>query len=171
MIRLGCEIDKDSFNKFNATLKDSAKIFGDFSLNTIANFGKLEVAIVDLWHNDGASNNYFTQAFQEAKQDAHSGGLDYNRKNEPAGSSPNVPNDTAATAARLEQRVSKDAGLPADLIFAQWEFETGKFTNPGTKNLNNLGSIKISGTDVFKKFESLDQYADAYEKSSQGPVT
>lgn len=66
--------------------------------------------------------------------------------------------------ARLAQKVSADTGLPANLIYAQWEFETGKFTNHGAKDLNNLGGVKIPGTDTFQKFDSLDQYADAYEK-------
>lgn len=76
---------------------------------------------------------------------------------------------TAATIAKLAQKVSADTGISADLIFAQWEFETGKFTSEQTKKLNNLGGIKIPGTDVFKKFESLDKYADAYEKLISSP--
>jgi hypothetical protein len=54
LIRLGAEVDKDSFNKFNATLKDSGKAFGDFSFGTIANFGKMEGAIVGMFAAVGA---------------------------------------------------------------------------------------------------------------------
>jgi hypothetical protein len=51
---LGTEVDKDSFAKFDSTLKNSEKIFGDFSFGTIANFGKMELAIVGMFGAVGA---------------------------------------------------------------------------------------------------------------------
>jgi hypothetical protein len=48
-VRLGAKIDTNSFNKFNSTLKDSGKLFDNFSLGTIASFGKMEIAVVGMF--------------------------------------------------------------------------------------------------------------------------
>lgn len=76
---------------------------------------------------------------------------------------------TASTAAKLAQKVSVDTGIPADLIFGEWMFETGKFTNTGAKELNNLSGIRIPGTDKYKSYESLDTFAAAYERLLESP--
>jgi hypothetical protein len=49
LVRLGSQVDTNSFNKFNSTLKDSGKIFDNFSLGTIASFGKMETAVVGMF--------------------------------------------------------------------------------------------------------------------------
>ena len=51
-------------------------------------------------------------------------------------------------------------GIPPDIIFSQWEFETG-----GMRQLsadNNLAGIKIPGTDKFQSFASLQDFMDRY---------
>lgn len=49
LVRLGSQVDTASFAKFNNTLKDSAKTFGDFSLGTVVNFAKIETSLVGMF--------------------------------------------------------------------------------------------------------------------------
>lgn len=70
----------------------------------------------------------------------------------------------ADQARQQAQRVSEDTGIPANLIFAQWEHETGKFKNRGATDLNNLGGMRMPGTSEYRKFGSMGEFASAYEK-------
>jgi hypothetical protein len=62
------------------------------------------------------------------------------------------------------ERVSKITGIPADIIFAQWEHETGNFTNRGARDLNNLAGVNVPGGkgQDYRKFNSLDEFGDYY---------
>lgn len=62
------------------------------------------------------------------------------------------------------ERVSKMTGIPANIIYAQWEQETGKFSNRGAKELNNLAGVNVPGGkgQDYRKFKSLDEFGDYY---------
>jgi hypothetical protein len=64
------------------------------------------------------------------------------------------------------ERVSKMTGIPADIIFAQWEHETGNFTNRGARDLNNLAGVNVHGGkgQDYRKFDSLDAFGNYYAK-------
>jgi hypothetical protein len=70
----------------------------------------------------------------------------------------------AAKARAQAERVSKMTGISADLIYAQWEHETGGFKNRGARNLNNLAGINASGGggQDYRNFSSLDSFGDYY---------
>jgi hypothetical protein len=70
----------------------------------------------------------------------------------------------AAVAMMAAQRVSKDTGIPADLIFGQFGHETGGFTNRGSTSLNNLAGIRIPGSKEYQSFSSIDAFASYYER-------
>jgi Mannosyl-glycoprotein endo-beta-N-acetylglucosaminidase len=65
---------------------------------------------------------------------------------------------------RLAQMVSKDTGIPAGLIYGQWAVETGKFSSPAFKNLNNMAGIRIPGTTTYQEFDDLESFAKRYEE-------
>lgn len=70
-----------------------------------------------------------------------------------------------ATQARgLAQQVSAQTGVPADLIYAQWEHETGGFTNRGATQLNNLAGVNSPGGkgQDYRQFDSLQDFAKYY---------
>lgn len=69
----------------------------------------------------------------------------------------------------LAQQVSKQTNIPADLIFAQWQHETGNFTNNGAKSLNNLAGINVPGGHGkdYRKFASLQDFANTYSQLIQ----
>lgn len=62
------------------------------------------------------------------------------------------------------ERVSQATGIPADILLAQWEHETGNFTNRGAKELNNLAGVNVPGGkgQDYRKFKSLDDFGDYY---------
>jgi hypothetical protein len=62
------------------------------------------------------------------------------------------------------ERVSAKTGIPADIIYAQWEHETNNFTNRGAKDLNNLAGVNVPGGkgQDYRKFKSLDEFGDYY---------
>jgi Mannosyl-glycoprotein endo-beta-N-acetylglucosaminidase len=70
----------------------------------------------------------------------------------------------SARAQVLAQQVSKQTGIPADLIYAQWQHETGGFTNRGATQLNNLAGINVPGGkgQDYQKFDSLQAFANYY---------
>jgi hypothetical protein len=61
-------------------------------------------------------------------------------------------------------RVSKMTGIPADIIYADWQHETNNFTNRGAKDLNNLAGVNVPGGkgQDYRKFGSLDEFGDYY---------
>lgn len=72
--------------------------------------------------------------------------------------------NVSSQALSLAQQVSQQLGIPADLIYAQWQHETGNFTNRGAKDLNNLAGINVPGGkgEDYQKFGSLQDFADSY---------
>lgn len=68
---------------------------------------------------------------------------------------------------QLAQLVSNATGVPADLIYAQWQHETGGFTNRGARELNNLAGINIPGGkgEDYKSYDSLGDFAADYIKN------
>jgi hypothetical protein len=62
------------------------------------------------------------------------------------------------------QRVSRMTGIPADIVYAQWQHETGGFTNRGARDLNNLAGINVPGGkgEDYQKFGSLDEFGDRW---------
>jgi flagellum-specific peptidoglycan hydrolase FlgJ len=83
------------------------------------------------------------------------------KDNAPAGwASPNGSDPRRAQA----QRVSQMTGIPADLLYAQWEHETAGFTNRGARDLNNLAGVNVPGGkgQDYRKFGSLDEFGDYY---------
>lgn len=68
----------------------------------------------------------------------------------------------AGQARRLAGRISAETGVPADIIFAQWEHETGNFTNRGSTDLNNLAGIKTPGGKDYRNFPDLAEFGHYY---------
>lgn len=66
----------------------------------------------------------------------------------------------AQEALQLARQVSGQTGVPADLIWSQWALETGGFHNLAA--LNNLAGIKIAGTNTFRPFQTLNDFANTY---------
>ncbi len=63
---------------------------------------------------------------------------------------------------QLAIKTSKKTGIPADLIYGQWSHETGGFNDIKVAALNNLGGIRVPGGLKYRKFESLDDFANYY---------
>jgi hypothetical protein len=61
-------------------------------------------------------------------------------------------------------RVSAQTGISPDILLAQWEHETGNFTNRGAKSLNNLAGVNVPGGKGkdYRSFKSLDEFGDYY---------
>ena len=59
------------------------------------------------------------------------------------------------------QKVAMKTGVPAPIVMGQFRHETGGFTNRGATSLNNLTGMK-DPKGQYKKFGSLDEYADYY---------
>lgn len=70
----------------------------------------------------------------------------------------------SATAKAQAQRVSAKTGIPTDIIFAQWEHETGGFKNRGATSLNNFAGINVPGGkgQDYRSFKSADDFGDYY---------
>jgi len=79
------------------------------------------------------------------------------------GSSASSGGSLAEQARLAAKKISERTGIPADLIFGQMAFETGGFSNRQAGQ-NNLSGIKYPGTDTFRKFDSIDDFADTYAK-------
>lgn len=56
--------------------------------------------------------------------------------------------------------VAQKLGVPEDVIFSQWAYETGGFSHLAAAN--NLAGIKIPGTNQFQQFLSLKDFSDRY---------
>lgn len=67
---------------------------------------------------------------------------------------------TSQQAAAVAQTVSKATGIPADLLWSQWAFETDGFKHLGGRN--NVAGIRIPGTKTYQDFGSLDDFGDRY---------
>jgi tetrahydromethanopterin S-methyltransferase subunit G len=59
----------------------------------------------------------------------------------------------------VAESISRQTGLPANIIYGQMWHETGGFTNSGAKDLHNYGGVKIPGTDEYRDFAMDDNYA------------
>lgn len=70
----------------------------------------------------------------------------------------------AAQARYYAQQASNQTGIPADLIFAQWQHETGGFTNRGATKLNNFAGINNPGGNGqdYKSYSSLGDFTADY---------
>lgn len=73
-------------------------------------------------------------------------------------------NNIQQQAMMLARQVSKYTGIPANFIFDQWAHETNDFSNRGATSLNNLGGVRISGSTEYRKFSSLQAFADYFEQ-------
>lgn len=71
----------------------------------------------------------------------------------------------AQKAMAVAQKVSKDTGIPANILFGQMGFETGGFTNRGARTLNNFAGIQVPGSSAYKSFDSVDDFAKYYEST------
>jgi hypothetical protein len=85
-----------------------------------------------------------------------------------AGSSSTSGGSIAEQARLAAKKISERTRIPADLIFGQMAFETGNFTSRQTGQ-NNLSGIKYPGTDTFRSFNSVDDFADTYAKVLTSP--
>ena len=74
---------------------------------------------------------------------------------------------TGATRSEITEAaeyVSKRTGIPADLIYGQWYFETGGFTSKGFLERNNIAGIMMPGGEKAgqREFKSVKDSADYY---------
>lgn len=69
----------------------------------------------------------------------------------------------------LAIKVSKQTGIPANLIFDQWDHETNDFTNRGALALNNFAGIKLSGTNKYRDFANPSSFASYFSQLLQSP--
>lgn len=73
-------------------------------------------------------------------------------------------NETAsqigAAAVALAQQVGQQLNVPANVVFAQWAFETGGFKTISAAN--NLAGIRMPGGGPFRPFASLAAFAQNY---------
>lgn len=70
--------------------------------------------------------------------------------------------DMASRARALAIQVGRELGVNPNLIFEQWQHETGAFTNPGSRYRNNLGGIRKPGSLEYRTFDSLEDYGKFY---------
>lgn len=63
----------------------------------------------------------------------------------------------------LAGRIGRDLGVDPALVYGQFAHETGNFTNRGTKDLHNLGGIRIPGSTQYRDFASFDDFGKYYE--------
>lgn len=66
----------------------------------------------------------------------------------------------AQQAALTAQKVSAATGIPADLVWSQWAFETNGFKHMGKDN--NLAGIRLPGTKEYQSFDSVDAFGERY---------
>jgi len=72
----------------------------------------------------------------------------------------------------LAASVSQKTGIPASLIYAQWAHETGGFTSNVYKKLDNAAGIRLPGSNDYKSYASMQDFADDYSKViTQGRYT
>lgn len=64
----------------------------------------------------------------------------------------------------LVKQVARDTGVSASLIYGQWAQETNGFTSNVMKKYNNMGGIRVPGTTEYEHYDSLQDFAKAYEK-------
>jgi hypothetical protein len=76
-----------------------------------------------------------------------------------------APTEMASAMAKLAQRVSASTGIPANLIYSQWAFETAGFTSSVFRNNLNAGGMRIPGSTAYQTYGSLDQFADSYTRT------
>lgn len=102
------------------------------------------------------------------KADAWIAGLFKGDPNATSGGTKGIPSggggDAASRAMALARQVGGRTGVDPRLIFEQWAFETGGFTSPAFRNLNNIGGFKIPHTNINQQFGSLEESADYYAK-------
>jgi hypothetical protein len=79
-----------------------------------------------------------------------------------AGTTNQSPSTIAALARVAAASASQQTGIPANLIFGQWAFETGGFTNRGARSLNNLGGVRLPGTTTYRTFASVADFGNYY---------
>lgn len=77
---------------------------------------------------------------------------------------PPAGNSIAEQAKALAQQVGAQINVPSDIVYSQWQHETGNFTNRGATSLNNLGGIRLPGSKEYRSFDSLQGFADYYAK-------
>ena len=65
----------------------------------------------------------------------------------------------AAMAAAAQ--VSQKTGIPAQIIYGQWEHETGNFNNRGARELNNFAGLREKSGE-YKKFGSMQEFAEFF---------
>jgi len=71
-----------------------------------------------------------------------------------------VAGTPTANAHQIALDVSRETGIPANLLYGQMGTETGGFkTFAGT---NNYAGIKVAGTDTFRNFQSVMDFERAY---------
>lgn len=84
-----------------------------------------------------------------------------------SGSSPNRMAGAASIAAQARAAaasVGQRLGIDPAIIYAQWEHETGNFTNRGATQLNNLAGINVPGGtgQDYRSFASIGDFANYY---------
>ena len=70
----------------------------------------------------------------------------------------NTVNHAAMAAAA---QVSQKTGIPAQIIYGQWEHETGNFKNRGARELNNFAGLREKSGE-YKKFGSMQEFAEFF---------
>jgi hypothetical protein len=65
----------------------------------------------------------------------------------------------AEKAQAAAREVSARTGIPANIIYQQWAYETAGFSSDLANKQNNLGGLKIPGTNDFQSFSSLGDFS------------
>lgn len=60
------------------------------------------------------------------------------------------------------QRIAAQTGINPAWLYGQFVHETGGFTNRGATMLNNLAGIRMPGSTEYRKFATIQDFADFY---------
>jgi len=67
------------------------------------------------------------------------------------------------------QRISAKTGINPAWLYGQFVHETGDFTNRGATSLNNLAGIRLPGSTEYRKFATVQDFADYYSSLMMSP--
>lgn len=72
-------------------------------------------------------------------------------------------------ARRAAAQIARSLGVDPSWVYGQFVHETGGFTNRGALDLNNLAGIKEPGGKDYRKFSSVQEFADYYTQLLRNP--
>jgi hypothetical protein len=79
-----------------------------------------------------------------------------------AGQKLSKPSDRAVVARQAAANIAGQLGVDPSWVYGQFVHETAGFTNRGAMDLNNLAGIKMPGGKDYRKFASMQEFADYY---------